>query len=131
MKIHHVGIAVESLAQAVPVFEKLLGQSPTAKERVRDHQVSVATFRLGESRIELLEPMSAGSTIAKFLGKRGPALHHLTLSVPDLPQALRRLEQAGIRLIDRAPRVGAGQKRIAFLDPASTAGVLIELVEEK
>jgi methylmalonyl-CoA epimerase len=131
MKIHHVGIAVESLAQAVPIFETLLGQTSSACENVVDQQVRVATFRVGGSCIELLEPTSAESTIARFLGKRGPGIHHLTLTVPDLPQALRRLEEGGIKVIDREPRLGAGQERIAFLHPSSTAGVLIELVEEK
>ena len=131
MKIHHVGIAVESLASALPVFEKLLGRAPSSQETVEDQKVRVAVFKLEGSRVELLEATSADSPIARFIGKRGQGIHHLTLAVPDLAGTLAELERAGIRLIDREPRVGAGKERIAFLHPSSTAGVLIELVEEK
>ncbi len=130
MKIHHVGIAVESLQAAVPVFEKLLGTAAGSQETVEDQKVRVAAFRVGDSRLELLEATTPDSPIARFIAKRGPGVHHLTLTVPDLEQALRRLERDGMRLIDRAPRIGAGNERIAFVHPASTAGVLFELVEE-
>ncbi len=131
MKIHHLGIAVESLEKAIPIFEKLLGCAPSTNQLVADEKVRVAMFQVGESRIELLEATSPDSPIARFLTKRGQGLHHLTLSVPDLRAALRKLEQDGVQLIDREPRTGAGIQRIAFLHPSSTAGVLIELVEEK
>ncbi len=131
MKIHHVGIAVESLQAAVPAFEKLLGVSPDAEETVEDQKVRVAAFQVGESRLELLEATATDSPIARFIAKRGPGIHHLTLTVPDLDETLRRLEHEGMRLIDRAPRVGAENERIAFVHPSSTAGVLIELLEEK
>src|SRR5713226_3210526 len=131
MKIHHVGIAVESLQSAVPVFEKLLGRAPDSQEVIADQKVRLAVFELGGPRIELLEATSSESPIARFIEKRGPGIHHLTLTVPDLAEALRRLESDGVRLIDRQPRLGAGKERIAFLHPSSTAGVLIELVEEK
>ena len=131
MKIHHVGIAVESLASALPVFEKLLGRAPNSQETVEDQKVRVAVFKLEGSRLELLEATSADSPIARFIGKRGQGIHHLTLAVPNLAGTLAELERAGIRLIDREPRVGAAKERIAFLHPSSTAGVLIELVEEK
>ena len=130
MKIHHLGIAVESLKTAVPVFAKLLGSAPSAEEVVADQKVRVAVFQVRESRIELLEATASDSPIAKFLAKRGQGLHHLTLSVPDLDHSLRELEASGMKLIDREPRLGAGKERIAFLHPSSTAGVLIELVEE-
>ncbi len=130
VKIHHLGIAVESLATAVPIFQKLLGKAPEAEESVADQKVRVAAFRLGDSRLELLESTAADSPIARFIAKRGPGIHHLALTVPDLPQALRKLESDGVRLIDREPRVGAGNEHIAFLHPSSTAGVLIELIEE-
>jgi len=130
-KIHHVGIAVESLAAALPVFERLLGKKPDAQEIVEDQRVRAAVFNLGASRIELLEATSPDSPIARSIAKRGQGIHHLTLTVPDLEAALADLEQAGIRLIDCEPRVGAGKERIAFLHPSSTAGVLIELVEGK
>jgi methylmalonyl-CoA/ethylmalonyl-CoA epimerase len=131
MKIHHVGIAVESLHAAIPIFEKLLGCAPTSQEIVADQKVRVAVFQLGDSRIELLEATSPDSPIAKFIGKRGQGMHHLTLAVADLAGRLAELEASGVRLIDREPRVGVGKKRMAFLHPSSTAGVLIELVEEK
>lgn len=130
MKIHHVGIAVESLASAVPIFEKLLGKAPESEEKVADQKVRVAVFRMGESRLELLEGTSDDSPITRFISKRGQGMHHLTLTVPDLAEALEKLESDGIRLIDHKPRLGAENERIAFLHPSSTAGVLIELVEE-
>ena len=131
MKIHHVGIAVASLGQAVPIFEKLLGRPPEPEEVVEEQRVRVSSFSLGESRIELLEATSPDSAIARFIAKRGPGLHHLTLTVPDLAKALAELEASGVRLIDRQPRIGAGNERIAFLHPSSTAGILIELVEQE
>ncbi len=131
MKIHHLGIAVESLLTAVPVFEALLGQRPESEESVDDQHVRVAMFNVGESHIELLEATSPDSPIARFVAKRGPGIHHLTLTVPDLPKTLAELEAKGVKLIDREPRVGAGNERIAFLHPSSTAGVLIELIEEE
>jgi methylmalonyl-CoA/ethylmalonyl-CoA epimerase len=130
MRIHHLGIAVESLATAVPLFERLLERAPESEEDVADQRVRVAVFRLGESRLELLEGTSADSPITRFISKRGQGIHHLTLTVPNLTEALRKLENDGVRLIDREPRVGAGHERIAFLHPSSTAGVLIELIEE-
>ena len=123
MRIHHLGIAVESLEAAIPVFETLLGKEPASRESVDDQKVRVAVFEVGESRIELLEASAPDSPIARFMSKRGPGIHHLTLTVPDL-------EAKGVRLIDREPRVGAGKERIAFLHPSTTAGVLIELIEE-
>ena len=130
VKIHHLGVAVESLASAVPIFQKLIGKAPGAEGTVRDQKVRVASFHLGDSRIELLEGTADDSPIARFIAKRGPGIHHLALSVPDLPGALRKLESEGVRLIDREPRVGADNERIAFVHPSSTAGVLIELIEE-
>jgi len=130
LRIHHLGIAVESLARAVPLFQKLVGKPPEAQETVVDQKVRVAAFRLGDSRVELLESTEADSPIGRFIAKRGQGMHHLALSVPDLPEALRKLESDGVRLIDREPRLGAGGEHIAFLHPSTTAGVLIELIEE-
>ncbi len=131
MKIHHVGIAVDSLKQAVPAFEKLLGRAPDSEDFVERDQVRVAVFEVGESRIELLEAASVDSPVARFLARRGQGIHHLTLAVPNLAESLAALERSGVRLIDREPRLGAGNERVAFLHPSSTSGVLIELVEEK
>jgi methylmalonyl-CoA/ethylmalonyl-CoA epimerase len=131
MRIHHLGIAVESLESAVPIFELLLGKAPDSLETVEDQKVRVATFELREGRIELLESTGPDSPVARFVSRRGPGMHHLTLAVADLPEALERLQRKGMRLIDTEPRIGAGKQRIAFLHPSSTAGVLIELVEEE
>jgi LAO/AO transport system kinase len=130
VKVHHLGIAVESLSTAVPLFEKLLGKAAESEENVADQKVRVAVFRLGKVRLELLEGTASDSPIARFIAKRGKGIHHLALTVPDLAEALRKLESSGMRLIDREARVGAGNERIAFLHPSSTAGVLIELLEE-
>lgn len=130
MRIHHLGIAVESLEKAVPIFELLLGHPPDSQEEVEDQKVRVAMFRVGESRIELVEATSPESPIARFVEKRGRGIHHLALTVDDLGNTLDDLERRGLRLIDRNPRVGAGGESIAFLHPSSTSNVLIELLEE-
>jgi methylmalonyl-CoA/ethylmalonyl-CoA epimerase len=130
VKIHHLGIAVESLATAVPVYQRMVGSAPRPEETVADQKVRVVSFDLGGSDLELLEGTSVDSPITRFIAKRGPGIHHLALSVPDLPGVLRKLENEGVRLIDREPRIGADNERIAFIHPASTAGVLIELIEE-
>jgi methylmalonyl-CoA/ethylmalonyl-CoA epimerase len=129
MRIHHLGIAVESIEKAVPVFELLLGQPPDSTEEVEDQKVRVAVFQLGDSRIELLEASSPDSPIARFIGNRGPGIHHLTLAVDNLQGKLDHLDEHGVRLIDRTPRAGAGGESIAFLHPSSMAGILIELLE--
>jgi methylmalonyl-CoA epimerase len=131
MKLHHIGIAVDSLAVARPVFEKLLGKPPDSEEIVEEQKVRVAMFQVGESRLELLEATCEDSPIARSLSKRGQGLHHVAVAVEDLAGTLRQLERAGVRLIDREPRQGAAHERVAFVHPASAAGVLIELVEEK
>lgn len=131
MKIHHVGIAVESLETSVPVFTKILGRTPKSEETVEDQHVRVALFELENARIELLEATTPDSPVARFLAKRGRGIHHMTLTVPDISAALAELARAGVQAIDKEPRSGADQKRIAFLDPKSTSGILIELVEEK
>jgi methylmalonyl-CoA/ethylmalonyl-CoA epimerase len=131
MKIHHVGIAVGSLQSAVPIFAKLLGCAPRSEETVAEQKVRVAVFELEGSRIELLEATTADSPVGRFLAKRGQGIHHLTVTVPDIKTAIAELAAGGIHPIDRQPRSGAGGERIAFLDPRTTSGVLIELVEEK
>lgn len=130
MRIHHLGIAVESLEKAVAIFELLLGRPPDSREEVEDQKVRVAAFQVGESRIELLEASSPDSPIARFISKRGPGIHHLTLTVDNLSAMLNDLERRGIKLVDRTPRMGAGAESIAFLHPSSTANILIELLEE-
>ena len=110
MRIHHLGIAVESLESAVPIFELLLGKAPDSLETVEDQKVRVATFKLQEGRIELLESTGPDSPVARFVSRRGPGMHHLTLAVADLPEALGRLQSKGMRLIDTEPRIGAGKR---------------------
>jgi methylmalonyl-CoA/ethylmalonyl-CoA epimerase len=131
MKIHHLGIAVESLEAAVPIFTKLLGGAPKSQETVEEQRVRVALFELENARIELLEATTPDSPVGRFLAKRGQGIHHLTLTVPDLRATLAELGGAGIQPLDREPRKGADEKQIAFLDPKTTSGILIELVEEE
>jgi methylmalonyl-CoA epimerase len=131
MKLHHIGIAVGSLEAARAVFEKMLGKRADGEEVVEEQKVRVAMFQVGESRLELLEATSADSALARSIAKRGEGLHHIALEVENLAATLRELEHAGVRLIDREPRRGAGNELVAFLHPSSAAGVLIELVEEK
>lgn len=131
MRIHHLGIAVESLEKVVPIFELLLGHPPDSIEEIQDQKVRVAVFHMGESRIELIEASSPDSPIAHFIGNRGPGIHHMALSVDNLQAALNDLEGHGLRLIDHSSRCGAEGESIAFLHPSSTASVLIELVEDR
>ncbi len=131
MRIHHIGIAVSSLAEASPVFELLLGKPPGSEEIVRDQKVRVRSFPLGSSSIELLEAASPDSPIARSIARRGAGVHHVTLEVKDLRRTLARLAAHGVRLIDMEPRRGAGNTKIAFVHPSSAGGVLVELIEER
>ena len=126
--IDHLGIAVESLENAVAFYESL-GLAVTHRETVAAEKVKVAMLPAGDSRIELLEPCAADSPIGKFLAKRGGGLHHVALRVPDLPAALERLRACGARLLNE-PRAGAGGHLYVFVHPASTGGVLLELIQE-
>jgi methylmalonyl-CoA/ethylmalonyl-CoA epimerase len=127
--LDHVGVAVPSLDEALPLWESLLGEPGTGRERVDSQGVEVVFVGSGAGRIELLAPTSAESPIARFLRRRGPGMHHLCYRVPDLRAALEEHRAAGYELIDEEPRVGAHGHRIAFLHPRSTGGVLIELLE--
>jgi methylmalonyl-CoA/ethylmalonyl-CoA epimerase len=129
LRLDHVAIAVPSISTALPLFELLANARGSQVERVEAQNVDVAFVGTGESRIELLEPTSADSTVQKFLDKRGPGLHHIAYRVSDIEAALAHLAASGIRLIDEKPRTGAGGHRVAFLHPHSTNGVLVELVE--
>jgi methylmalonyl-CoA epimerase len=126
--IDHLGIAVKSLASAKTIYEKL-GLTVSPEETVEGEQVRVAMVPVGDSRIELLEPTSATSTIAKFLSKRGEGLHHVSLRVPDLARVVEELKRDGVRLVTDDIKVGAGGHRYVFVHPASAGGVLLELVE--
>jgi methylmalonyl-CoA/ethylmalonyl-CoA epimerase len=126
-RLAHIGIAVRSLDEILPFYRDILGLT---EEPLDDADgATIAGLRAGEPLVELLEAESPDSPIGRFVAKRGPGIHHLCFAVDDLDVALERCRAAGIRLIDESPRVGAEKKRIAFLHPASTAGVLIELSE--
>ena len=129
MKIEHLGIATRRIDEAVEFWRDALGLEVVETEEVADQKVRVAMLPIGESRIELLEPTSEDSPISKFLEKRGPGIHHIAVRVDDINQTLARLRSQGARLIDEEPRVGAGGSLIAFVHPASTGGVLLELVQ--
>ncbi|MGA8433037.1 MAG: methylmalonyl-CoA epimerase [Candidatus Sulfotelmatobacter sp.] len=127
-KIDHLGIAVKSLAAAKGIYEKL-GLSVSEEETVEQEHVRVVMIPLGETRLELLEATSDDSAIARFIAKRGEGLHHLCLRVPDLPAAVARLKEDGVRLVSEEIKTGAGGHRYVFVHPSSAGGVLLELVE--
>lgn len=128
--IEHLGIAVESIEEALPYYENVLGLKCYNIETVEDQKVKTAFLKVGEVKLELLEPTSPDSAVAKFLEKKGPGIHHLAFCIEDgVANALNEAETAGIRLIDKAPRKGAENLNIAFLHPKSTQGILTELCE--
>ena len=128
-KIDHIGIAVKSLSEAIPIWTALLGRNVSGEEEVPAEQVRIAFFGEGPGRVELLEPTDPDSPIARHLEKRGAGIHHVCLSVPDLEAALDRARDAGLEPLPPRIRLGAGGHRVAFLHPRSAGGVLIELTE--
>ena len=129
-KIHHIGIAVESIDDALSLYEDALGSLLTLRTEVPGEGVSVAILTGGESRIELLEAAGANSVITKFLARRGPGLHHIAVQVEDLEAAVERLRAAGRRLATDEIRRGAEGYRYVFVHPSGAGGVLLELIEE-
>ncbi len=129
--IEHIGIAVKSIEDSLPYYENVLGLKCYNIEEVADQKVKTAFFKVGQTKIELLEPTSEESTIAKFIEKKGEGVHHIAFSVPDVAEALKEVEAKGVRLIDQAPRSGAEGLNIAFLHPKSTGSVLTELCDNK
>ena len=127
--VNHIGIAVKSIADHRAFYEATLGARFETTEHVPSQKVNVAFFRVGDVRLELLEPTDPSSTIASFIEKRGEGLHHIAYTVADIDQRLAELKDAGVRLIDERPRPGAHHTRIAFLHPKSSAGVLTELCQ--
>ena len=125
--IAHIGIAVESIEEALPFYRDVLGLTPGLPEAADGARIVSLSF--GDSDVELLEPHSPDSPIARFLARRGPGIHHVCYRVVDLDAALIACRKAGYRLVDEVPREGAGGHRIAFVHPTSTAGILIELTE--
>ena len=128
-KIDHLGIAVSSIEDALVFYRDQLGMTVTDRETVVSEKVHVAMLPAGDSRIELIEPSEAGTPVANFLEKRGPGLHHVAIRVPDLKAASDRLKAGGARVLNE-PRIGAGGHLYVFVHPASTGGVLLELIQE-
>ena len=127
--LDHIGIAVKSIQESLAFYVIALGLKVSKVETVTDQQVNVAFLDTGSCHIELLEPTSEDSPIAKFISKRGPGIHHVCLQVNELAKLLPQLESLGFILIDKEPRQGAENKMIAFVHPKSTGGVLLELSE--
>jgi methylmalonyl-CoA/ethylmalonyl-CoA epimerase len=127
--VNHIGIAVRSIDAQRPFYERSLGAIFEGTEEVPDQKVRVGFFRVGDVRLELLEPTDLTSTVAAFLDKRGEGLHHVAYTVDGIEGRIAELKQAGIRMIDDIPRPGAHHTRIAFVHPKSSLGVLTELCE--
>jgi methylmalonyl-CoA/ethylmalonyl-CoA epimerase len=125
--LDHIGIAVGDLSRALAFYRDALGLEVEPPEEVPSQRVRAHFVPVGEAALELLEPTDADSPIAKFIEKRGPGVHHVTLRVDDIREALARLKDRGVRLIDEVPREGAEGALIAFVHPAGTHGVLVEL----
>jgi methylmalonyl-CoA/ethylmalonyl-CoA epimerase len=129
-KIDHIGIAVESIEKWIAYYRDVLGLTYTSSEEVAEQKVRVAFLTIGESRLELLEPISPDSPLVGFIEKRGGGgIHHIAVKVDDIEKALSQHKKAGARLIDEKPRFGAHSTKIAFVHPKSSGGVLIELVQ--
>jgi methylmalonyl-CoA epimerase len=129
MKINHLGIATKGIDEALKFWADALGLENVHTETVVDQKVRVAMLPLGEARIELLEPTDDDSPISKFIEKRGGGIHHVAIDVDDINVCLKQLKDAGARLIDESPRVGAEGCLVAFVHPSSAGGVLVELVQ--
>jgi methylmalonyl-CoA/ethylmalonyl-CoA epimerase len=131
MKIDHIGIATRQLKDATALWRDALGLEVDSTEDVDEQGVRIAMLPIGETHIELLEPLTPESPVGKFLDKRGPGIHHIAIRVVDIRAALGQLKEKGARLIDETPRIGAGGCLVAFIHPSSTNGVLLELVQQQ
>jgi len=129
--IEHIGIAVNSIEQAIPYYEQVLGLKCYAVEEVKDQKVKTAFFRIGQTKLELLESTDPEGPIGKFIANRGEGIHHIAFAVNNIEECLKNAADQGIRLIDQQPRKGAEGLDIAFLHPKSTFGVLTEFCEDK
>ena len=129
-KIEHIGIAVRSLKDSNEMYTKLLGTAPYKTEAVASEGVNTSFFKMGASKIELLEATQDDSPIAKFLEKRGEGVHHIAYAVDDIRSEMKRLKDEGFHLLNEEPKKGADNKWVAFLHPKSTGGVLIELCQD-
>ncbi|HET9527961.1 MAG TPA: methylmalonyl-CoA epimerase [Pyrinomonadaceae bacterium] len=131
MKIDHIGIATKSIEEGLTIWQKVLGLKPDHTEEIADQGVRVCMLPVGDTRVELLEPLGPDTPVGKFLAKRGPGMHHIALEVRDIRGSLAELKSRGARLIDETPRVGVGGCLVAFIHPSSTDGVLLELVQHQ
>ena len=129
-KIEHIAIAVKSLNESIPLYEKLLGTPCYKKEEVESEEVNTAFFKTGESKIELLESRSKDGIINRFIEKKGEGMHHIAFAVDDIMKEILRLKAAGFEFINEEPKRGADNKLICFLHPKTTNGVLIELCQD-
>jgi methylmalonyl-CoA/ethylmalonyl-CoA epimerase len=130
-KVEHIGIAVKNLSSANELFAKLFNQDHYKVESVESEEVTTSFFQLGETKIELLQATHPDSAIAKFIDKKGEGIHHIAFEVSDIDSEMKRLQKEGFQLIHQAPKDGADNKRICFLHPKTTSGILIELCQEK
>jgi methylmalonyl-CoA epimerase len=130
-KLDHIGIAVKDLEESLKFYRDALGIQLEGIEVVKEQKVTTAFLPVGESHIELLEATDSDSPISKFIEKRGEGIHHIAIKVENIEEHLQRLDEKEIRLIDREPKQGANNKKIAFIHPKSTSGVLLELCEEE
>jgi methylmalonyl-CoA/ethylmalonyl-CoA epimerase len=131
MKIHHLGIASKNIDEALRFWRDAFGLEYIHTEIIEGQKVKVAMLSVGESRIELLEPISENSPISKFLEKRGGGIHHIAVEVEDIEAELQKLKDKGLKLIDEKPRLGADNCLVAFIHPSATGGVLLELVQTR
>lgn len=129
-RVDHIGIAVKSIQETLDFYRGALGLDLAHTEVEPEQRVLVAFLPAGEAEVELLEPVDEEGPVSRFLAKRGPGIHHICFEVENIDEVLRRLAQQGVELIDKEPKIGTGGKRIAFVHPHSTAGVLIELYEK-
>ena len=130
LKVEHIGIAVKSLKDSIALFEKLLDTPCYKTETVAAENVETAFFRIGETKIELLESSSENGVITRFIEKKGEGIHHIAYEVTDILSEMKRLTGEGFILLNEVPKLGADNKLVCFLHPKSTAGVLIELCQE-
>jgi methylmalonyl-CoA/ethylmalonyl-CoA epimerase len=128
-KIDHIAIAVDNLDDAIALYKKILGVDAAHREYVEEFKTDTATFKLGDSAIELVEGKTEDSAIRKFVDSKGPGIHHIAVVVEDIEAEIEKLKSEGVRLIDEAPRRGKENSRVAFIHPKSTDRVLYELVE--
>jgi methylmalonyl-CoA/ethylmalonyl-CoA epimerase len=127
--IDHIGVAVENLDDAIALHQDTLGMTLVHRETVSEQGVEAVLLDVGDSHVELLQPLGPDTAVGKFLTRRGPGLHHVAYRVDDVEDVLRQLAAAGVRLIDEQPRTGIRNSRVAFLHPAGTGGVLTEIVQ--